>query len=171
MIAVQGLSKAEKEEATEDTVTAPKLAVEVYDPAKNFEFVRAVTLYKNSHLEPYAKESTASGLVTWASRAQWATNGSVLACFASGAKVHFFSLETGVKVSKEWLEPTMESADFDEDDYHFSDYLVVYDYVTNQFVALDSGSPAGTQQIAFDFPNFKRASSKGGSCAHVDKLE
>jgi len=125
-------------------VTTPKLVVEVYDPAKNFEFVRAVTLYKNLHLEPYAKESTASGLVDWTRRAQWATNGSVLACFARGGKVHFFSLETGVKVSKEWLEPTLESADFDEDDYRFSDYLVVYDYTTNQFVALDSASPAGT---------------------------
>ena len=117
----------------------------MYDPAKSFEFVRAVTLYKNLHLEPYAKESTASGLVDWTRRAQWATNGSVLACFARGGKVHFFSLETGVKVSKEWLEPTLESADFDEDDYHFSDYLVVYDYTTNQFVALDSASSAGTQ--------------------------
>jgi hypothetical protein len=38
----------------------------------------------------------------------------------------------------------LESADFDEDDYHFSDYLVVYDYTTNQFVALDSASSAGT---------------------------
>jgi len=145
VIAVQGLSKAEKAEATEDTVTAPKLAVEVYDPAKNFEFVRAVPLYKNAHLEPYAKESTASGLVNWTRRAQWATNGSVLACFGSGAKVHFFSLETGVKVSKEWLEPTLEGADFDATDYHFSDYLVVYDHIANQFVALDSASSSGTQ--------------------------
>ena len=145
MIAVQSLSKSEKEKATEDTIKTPKVVVEVYDPAKSFEFVRAITLYKNVHLDPYAKESTVSGLVEWTRRAQWATNGSVLACFSKGGKVHFFSLETGIKACKEWLEPTLESADFDDDDYHFTEYVVVYDHIANQFVALDSKSEAGTQ--------------------------
>jgi hypothetical protein len=96
VIARQGPPKGEP--APEDEETVIKLVVEVYDPAKSFEFVKAVTLYKNKHFEPLVKEKNSE---EWLQGTQWATNGTVLACFTQNGKVRFFSLETGVKVSKQ----------------------------------------------------------------------
>ena len=158
VIARQGLSKAEKEKAVEDATSAPKYVVEVYDPEKSFEFVRAITLYKNTHLEPFVKGSNEGN---WVGKAQWATNGSILACFTTDGKARFFSLETGVKVCKKTTG-------------YSDEHLVVYEYSTNQFLALNSQSAAGAQYTAFDFPNFKRpatASSQSGASSQVDELE
>jgi len=156
VIARQGLSKEVKDKAGEDVSKDLKYVVEVYDPAKNFEFVRAVPLIKNQHFEPFVKESKDEA---WLRAAQWATNGSVLACFTSNGLVRFFSLETGVKVCKK------------RTDYN-DGHLIVYESATNQFSALDSKSDDGARYTTFDFPNFKRpaaASTHGKN--QVDELE
>jgi hypothetical protein len=113
VIARQGRPKGEQ--APEDEEVVHKLVVEVYNPANSFEFVRAVTLYKDKHFEPFVKEKNSED---WLRAAQWATNGTVLACFTGNGKVRFFSLETGAKVSK-------RKTDFS------SDGIVVYDGGTN----------------------------------------
>lgn len=128
--------------------------VEVYDPAKSFEFVRAVTLFKDKHFEPFVKEKNSED---WLRAAQWATNGSVLACFTGNGKVRFFSLETGARLSKRKTELS-------------SSGLVVHDSATNQFVNIFTESSI-VQYQAFDFPNFKQRAAQSSTNAGLDKLE
>ena len=99
VIARQGQPEAEQAPDDEEEQAVIKLVVEVYDPAKSFEFVKSVILYKNKHFEPFVKDKNSED---WLRRTQWATNGTVLACFTDNAKVRFFSLETGAKVAKEY---------------------------------------------------------------------
>jgi len=114
VIARQG--QPQGEQAPEDEEEAViKLVVEVYDPAKSFEFVKSVILYKNKHFEPFVKDKNSED---WLRKTQWATNGTVLACFTDNAKVRFFSLETGAKVAKEYTDLP-------------SSGIVVYDNSTN----------------------------------------
>lgn len=56
MIARQFLTK-EQQEAEEDGdgPSFPDLVVEVYDPSKNFEYVKSVTLFKNKQLDKFKK--------------------------------------------------------------------------------------------------------------------
>jgi hypothetical protein len=103
VIARQGQpERPDGEQAPDDEEEAViKLVVEVYDPAKSFEFVKSVILYKNKHFEPFVKDKNSE---EWLRKTQWATNGTVLACFTDNAKVRFFSLETGAKVAKEYTD-------------------------------------------------------------------
>jgi hypothetical protein len=142
VIARQGPPKVEEdkeEQPAEEEDTVHKLVVEVYDPANSFKFVRAVTLCKGKHFESFVKEKNSED---WLRGAQWATNGTVLACFTRDCKVRFFSLETGAKVSKRRTELS-------------SGGIVAYDGTTNQFVHLSTASGI-LQYQSFAFPNFKQ---------------
>ena len=55
LVYVIALQKDKKDQSSsEESSTKPKLVVECYDPSKNYELVKATTLSKNIHLEPWA---------------------------------------------------------------------------------------------------------------------
>lgn len=55
MISRQGPPKSEEKEDDEEEKIY-KLVVEVYDPSKDYEFVREITLFKNKNNDPFNKE-------------------------------------------------------------------------------------------------------------------
>jgi hypothetical protein len=79
VIARQFLTKEQKEaEEENEGPTYPDLVVEVYDPSKNFEFVREITLLKNKQNDKFKKEQNSE---SWLTHSTWATNGTYLILF------------------------------------------------------------------------------------------
>ena len=158
-IYVIAIQKDKKDAANSDeSSTKPKLVVECYDPSKNYEFVKATSLSKNTHLEPFVLgENTEDDL----KKAQWATNGSILVCFpVDKPKARFFSLETGIKVSSK--KGLKEGA------------IVTYDAKRHQFIefiteSMKSESGQVMKFQALEFGNFKRPT--GGKSSESSKLD
>ena len=65
---------------------------EVYDPSKEFEFVRTFQLYKNKHKTPFNKLDNTESLFD---KSYWTTNGSYLVLIYK-SKARFFNMETGI---------------------------------------------------------------------------
>jgi hypothetical protein len=69
-------------------VPVTKLAVEIYDSSKNFEFVREILLLKKAHKEPWVKDSNSEEVLK---KLMIFSNGSHLGMKFKN-KIRFFSL-------------------------------------------------------------------------------
>jgi hypothetical protein len=107
VISIRGPSKKQNEEAeakSESKNSWRKMVVEVYDPAKNWEFVREVILMSHDTKEHYDKHS--KDMKDWMLNATWACNGQFLVCFKhnNSANRRQWDLKTGAQVAKTYLD-------------------------------------------------------------------
>lgn len=71
--------------------------VEVYNPNKNYEFVRSITLFKNQQKDLFVKSQNS---IEFLMQSNWHTNGKYL-IIRKGNKAWFFDITDGVKVHKQ----------------------------------------------------------------------
>lgn len=120
----------------EDENQPTKLYVEVFDPSKNFEFVREVLLLKKAHGEPWVKDENSQDLLK---KLAIFTNGTHL-CVVYNAKIIFFNLTSGKQDAKLHCE---------------QDGVIMFDSKDNQMVQVVLGDEV--EVSIFNVTKFKPA--------------